>query len=241
MSVFNTDDPSGGKPSVEDFVLKLKEAKGENWADPQTIAKGYLSSQQHIDTLEDELRQLREEKQKNEWTKDVLDKLGERQPTSTAQSQVPASTSDEATPAKTSEDELKSLIEQTLTKQEQERTASENRKSVEEGLRTLYGTEAEAELKTKANELGMSVARLQALAEESPNAFFTLIGQPQKKETNAVPGTQVNTSAGFNSSSKKNWAYYQRLKKENPKLYRGIPVQNEMLAERQRQGDAFYS
>ena len=241
MSVFNTDDQSGEKSSQEDFVSKLKEAKGDNWADPQTIAKGYLSSQKHIDTLEDELRQLREEKQKHDWTKDVLDKLGERQPTSGAQSQAPASTSVEATPAKTSEDELKSLIEQTLTKQEQERTAEQNRKAVEEGLKTLYGTEAGEQLKQKANEIGMSVARLQALAEESPTAFFTLIGEPMKKETNSVPATQVNTSGGFNSSSKKNWAYFQRLRKENPKLYKSIPIQNEMLAERQRQGDGFYS
>lgn len=244
MSVFDTDDQSGKPKDSEqntNWLEQVVEAKGEKFKDPNELAKGYVHAQKHIDDMEAELAELREAKKKGEWTDEVLERLGQRQPTSKGEGQEVAGTSDKATPAAPSEDDLKSLIKDTLTQQEKERTAEQNRQTVEEGLRTLYGTEAKSKLEEKSKELGMSVKRLQALAEESPNAFFTLIGQPPQKETNRIAGNQVNTSAGFDQSGRKNWAYYQKMRREKPKLYRSPQVQNEIIAERQKQGEAFYS
>lgn len=245
MSVFDTQETNEGKPQDSqqntDWLGQVVEAKGEKFKDPNELAKGYVHAQRHIDEMEAELAQLREAKKKGEWTDEVLDRLGQRQPTSRVDGQVNAGTSDKGTPPAPSEDDLKSLIKTTLTEQERERTAEQNRQKVEEGLRTLYGTEAKSRLEEKSKELGMSVKRLQALAEESPTAFFTLIGEPGQKETNRLASTKVNTSSGFDQSGRKNWAYYQKLRREQPKLYRSPAIQNEVISERQKQGEAFYS
>ncbi len=240
MSAFDTDQTKSGE-QPEDFVLKLKEAKGENWENPQTIAKGYLNAQQHIDTLEQELAELKQEKEKGAWTADVLAQLGQRQPASGDEGQGEAGSSGDATPAAPSEEDIKSLIVTTITEQEKHRTAESNLGQVDDGLRTLYGTEAQAELTKRAAELQMPVEDLKQLAERSPTAFWKLFGEAPTKETNASPGSQVNTSGGFNQSDRKNWGYYQKMRKENPQLYRSIQVQNELLEERKKQGDAFYS
>ena len=87
----------------------------------------------------------------------------------------------------------------------------------------------------------MSVDELKEIAQRSPTAFWKLFGEAPQKETNASPGTQMNSAGGFNQSDRKNWGYYQKMRKENPRLYRSLPVQNELLEERKKQGDAFYS
>ena len=133
MSAFDTDQTKSGEQS-EDFVAKLKEAKGENWENPQTIAKGYLNAQQHIDTLQEELDALKEEKQKGAWTADVLAQLGQRQPASGDEGQEGAGSSGDATPAAPSEEDIKSLIVTTITEQEKNRTNSANIAEVDEGM-----------------------------------------------------------------------------------------------------------
>lgn len=246
MSAFDSsnqdDSASQNQNETTDFVAKLREAKGENWGDPQEIAKGYLNAQKHIDTLEDELRDLRENSQKKDWAEEVLTRLEQRQPASREAAQGNnAGASAQETPSSPSADDIKSLIVTTLTEEETKRSKAQNLAEADRQLEQMFGTEAKQKLQEKAAELGMDVSRLQDLAEESPTAFFTLLGQAPTKETNRNPQTQVNTSAGFNHNSRKNWAYYQKMRRENPRQYRSSQIQNEVLQERIKQGEDFYT
>lgn len=246
MSAFDTSDqgeqPTENQNETTDFVAKIKEAKGDKWADPQEIAKGYLNAQKHIDTLEDELRELRENSQKKDWAEEVLSRLEQRQPASRDNAQASnAGASEQETPSSPSADDIKSLIVQTLTEEESKRTKEQNLSHADRQLEQMFGTEAKAKVQQKANELGMPVERMRELAEESPTAFFALLGEAPQKETNSGPRSQLNTSAGFDQSGRKNWAYYQKLRRENPRQYRTPAIQNEMLAERQKQGEDFYT
>ena len=242
MSVFDTSNQGENSEQKTDYVALLKEARGDNWEDPQVIAKGYLEAQKHIDEQKLKLEAATKNADQKNWAEEVISHLDKRTPTSRVDSQGDnAGTSDKGTPPRPSEDELKDLIRDTLTQQEKQRTAEQNIAKVDEGLRTLYGTEATEKLKDKAAEIGMSVDRLKSLAAESPTAFFQLIGEPEQKEKNSVPHNSVNTGSGFNQSGSKSWTYYQKMRRENPKLYRTVQVQNELVEERVKQGDKFYS
>ncbi len=45
-------------PPQDSFVAKLVEAKGENWKDPEVLAKGKLEADNYISELERQLNQM---------------------------------------------------------------------------------------------------------------------------------------------------------------------------------------
>jgi len=237
MSVFEqTDDQSG----TDDYVKQLVELKGETFQDPQAMAKALIAANKHIDRVEAENADMKTNSQKADWAQEVISlmKEGQQAPATPA---VPTNTEGTpvATPAPSTED-VQSLIEQTITAREKDASASQNLQLVDAKMTELFGTEAAATLKERSAAVGMSVSRLQDLAKESPTAFFALIGEGAQKNTNVVPQSQVN-SAGFNSNSgRKNWAYYQKLRKDDAKTYRTPAVQNEIVKERLAQGEKFY-
>jgi hypothetical protein len=143
------------------------------------------------------------------------------------------------TKPKVGEDDLKSLVSQTISALEQEKIVSKNVAFVSEELAKTYGTDATAFVQKKAQELGMSVARLEEIAKESPTAFFTLIGEP-KKEIPSMVKTTVRTEAALQTNtSERNWEYYQRLRRENKNRYFSPEVQQQLLRDKQRLGKNF--
>jgi hypothetical protein len=88
----------------------------------------------------------------------------------------------------------------------------------------------------------LSLAKLEEIASEAPTAFMALVGGPTPKETNSLPQGRVNTNAlaaTQSSLNERNWNYYNKLRKENPKLYRSEQVQSQMMQDRIRLGDKF--
>ena len=171
-------------PSQESYLQKLVETKGENWKDPEVLAKGKLEADGYIKNLEDQLGQMREDLKKQEYQAQILDQLQNKATESTAVkpevSNNNGSTTEGNTNPTLSEEDLKSLVEQTLNQREIDSTVSNNLKLVDEELEKSYGTEAQAKIQEKAQELGMSMERIKEIAAESPNAFFALIGEPKK-------------------------------------------------------------
>lgn len=232
-----TDDQSGEKPT-ESFIEKVVAAKGETFKDPEAIAKGYLASQEHILKLEAENAQLKESSTKNDYMKEVLDRIDAGKSKPTSEEPVSENTGEgTADNQGVTTDQIKDLITATLTQQEAERTASGNLAKTKELMQDAFGTEASKVLLQKQAELGMSKERLDQLASESPTAFMQLMGKAPKKEDNkTVPTSVVQISEG---SGKRDWAYYQKLRRENSKLYYSAEIQNQLMKDRLELGDAF--
>jgi len=55
----NNENQSQETPIQESFLDKLVQAKGENWKDPEVLAKGKLEADGYIKNLEDQLSQMR--------------------------------------------------------------------------------------------------------------------------------------------------------------------------------------
>jgi len=230
----------------ESYVKKLVEARGEKWQDPEVIAKGKFEADNHIKELERQLEELRGDLTKNEYAKQLLETLqGKAEaPTSSnnaeaQQKETQGSTADQNTTGDAGD--LESLVEETIRKREQQQTAQQNLTQVQETLQKAFGTEANKVVQERAKELGMSLDRLQELATESPSAFMKIIGEAPAVENNPVTSSSVNTTAAFNQSNERNWSYYQNLRRTNSKQYYSPKVQNELVKDRQRLGDRFYS
>jgi len=227
----------------ESYLAKLVATKGENWKDPEVLAKGKLEADGYIKNLEDQLKQMREDIQKQDYAKSLLEELQNKATSPTNVKSVVANNdnkggtnTDGNTQPQVSEDTLKSLVERTLTERDRDNTVKQNLAFVDQELEKTYGTEAPAVVQKKAQELGLTVQRLQELASESPNAFFNLIGEPKKSFQPIVQGSVRTEGVNMQSSSERNFDYYQKLRRENKSLYYTPKVQREMMADATRLG-----
>jgi hypothetical protein len=230
-------------PSQESYLQKLVETKGENWKDPEVLAKGKLEADGYIKNLEDQLSQMREDLKKQEYQAQILDQLQNKATESTAVkpevSNNNGSTTEGNTNPTLSEEDLKSLVEQTLNQREIDSTVSNNLKLVDEELEKSYGTEAQAKIQEKAQELGMSMERIKEIAAESPNAFFALIGEPKKTFSPMVQGSVRTEGVNMQASAERDWSYYQKLRRENRNLYYTPKIQQQLMEDKSRLGSKF--
>lgn len=144
-------------PSQESFLDKLVQAKGENWKDPEVLAKGKLEADGYIKNLEDQLSQMREDLKKQEYKNEVLDQLQTKAAeTTAATNEVPnnnSSTKEQNTTATFSEEDLKSLVEKTLGQRELEAKVQGNLKLVDKELEEALALKPRLKSKRKLKSL----------------------------------------------------------------------------------------
>ena len=228
----------------DSFVQKLVEAKGENWKDPEVLAKGKLEADGYIQELETQLNSMREDLSKQDYAKSLLDQLQNKAAESTtANIAMPKNnigdTSDGNTNPNLSEEDLKSLVERTLTERDKDSVVKQNLSLVNEEMEKSYGTDASAKIQDKAKELGLTLERMQEIAAESPTAFFNLIGEPKKNFKPMVQGSVRTEGVNMQASSERDWSYYQNLRRENRSLYYTPKVQRQLMEDKNRLGGKF--
>ena len=226
------------------FLDKLVETKGENWRDPETLAKGKLEADGYIKNLEDQLVQMREDMKKQDYQADLLAQLQNKATETTTVNNGESNNNNgsintQNTTGVVDEDTLKSLVEKTLTQREKNSTVQQNLSQVDKELESSFGTEAAATVQKKAEELGMSMDRLRDIASESPSAFFTLIGQPEKTFSPMVQGSVRTEGVNMQASADRNWSYYQSLRRENPNQYYSPKIQQQLIQDKMKMGDKF--
>ncbi len=224
----------------DSFVAQLV-GEGKKFKDVESLAKGKLEADRHIGEITKTLDELRAELAKQDYAKTLLEQMnkgsdaGAEQPTPNLTS--PSNTENTTQSAS----DIESLVERVITEKEKNRTLNQNLGVVSEEMEKKFGDKAGQVLKTRSQELGMSLDRLKEIAAESPTAFFQLIGvSAQKPSMAAAPQSSVR-SEGFNpNSADRDFDYYQKLRKENRSLYYSPKVQNMLIQDRQRLGDRFY-
>ena len=238
----NTDTTATESQQEGSYLQRIVEAKGDNWKDPEVLAKGKLEADGYIKNLEDQLSQMREDLKKPEYKTEVLEQLQSKAAENTAASNgVPnnSNTETQNTSGTFSEEDLKSLVEKTLGQRELEAKVQGNLQLVDKELEGSFGTEAKAQIEKKATELGMSVDRLRDIAAESPNAFFALIGENKRPANPMVSGSVRTEGVAMQPSTERNFEYYQSLRRENRNLYYSAKTQQQMFEDKARLGEKF--
>ena len=187
---------------------------------------------------------MREDLKKKEYQEEVLEQLQKKATDSTAVNNGAPNNNNsnadgENTTRNISEEDLKSLVEKTLTERDKDSVVKQNLRLVNEEMEKSYGTEATAKIQEKAQELGMSFERMQQIASESPNAFFNLIGEPKKDFRPMVQGSVRTEGVNMQASSERDWNYYQNLRRDNRSLYYTPKVQRQLMEDKGRMGDRF--
>lgn len=225
----------------ESFISQLV-GEGKKFKDLEALAKGKLEADRHIGEITKTLDELRAELAKQDYAKSLLDTMSKGSETRAEQPPpiTPSPSNTENTTQSASD--IESLVEKVITEKEKNRTVSQNIAVVGEEMERQFGDKAGQILKSKSQELGMSIDRLKEIAAESPTAFFQLIGvNAQKKATmNTVTQSSVRSETFNSNSQDRDFDYYQKIRKENRSLYYSPKIQNMMLQDRERLGSRFY-
>lgn len=228
----------------DSFVQKLVEAKGDNWKDPEVLAKGKIEADGYIKELEGQLSNMREDLSKQDYAKDLLEQLQNKAADPiNAKNAMPnndtGGTSEGNTNPSLSEEDLKSLVERTLTERDKDSVVKQNLNLVNEEMEKSYGTDASTKIQDKAKELGLTIERMQEIAAESPNAFFNLIGEPKKDFKPMVEGSVRTEGVNMQASNERDWSYYQNLRRDNRSLYYSPKIQRQLMEDKSRLGSKF--
>jgi len=172
----------------KDHLTQIKNERGEpKYANVEDALKGAAHAQTYIQELKDELEKaksegstLKSELEKRQSVEETLARLTASK--DQAQEETPS-------PQGLDEDKVQQLIQQQLTSAQQNTLKEQNVKTVNDALVNQFKDKAGDQVRAKAQELGLSVERLQEMSQESPKAVLQLFNINQSSKPN-------NTSYG---------------------------------------------
>lgn len=243
MSIFDGQtDQTQTTTDATSWVDKVVGDKGEQFRDPEALAKSLFNSNLHIKTLEEENAKFKERQVQEDFGKQLLEELrrqppasGEPAATDTTNAGGPTENTTQSGP-----EDIKKLVEEAIANREHTRTREQNIAETDKVMRERFGDQAQAELTKRAKELGVEVEYLADVAGKSPSAFLRMIGEAPQVQSNSTVDSTVNTATFSQGSGKRNWAYYKDLMKKDNKRYRSREIQDQMERDYAEQGSTFW-
>lgn len=209
------------------------------------IAKGKVLADQYIDHMkarQDELRtdyaQMREVYNAGPKLKELIDQYSAQQ--SNNQGNLPPA--DDVKPVSFDPKDIEAMLEQKLSQREQLKTEEANYKFVESKLTEHYGPQFQSVLKQQVDQLGLDKDFVNELARKHPTVLFKTLGLDGQKTDGtfqAPPQSTQRRDPFAPSTPRRTNAYYQKLRKDQPALYRTPKIQDQMFKDAVALGDEF--
>ena len=238
----------------EDYTAVLV-GEGKKYKDQNALAFSRLKADEHIARLEREQNELRQELDKRLALEQLIEKI-ESKANQTPPKQVdeqgmaPQTVSHNQNDSNNkgenamSKQDIATMVQEMLSQETSKITQEQNVSKVQEELKKVWGNSYSSTLTKKQEELGLSKEFLSSVAAKSPEAFLKLVGARDKPSNSidvAPPRSSVGSSNHQNVGNEKNYAYYRKMQKENPRLYYSPKVQLEMHNDALRLGENFNS
>lgn len=219
--------------------------EGKKFKDAVSLAKGKLEADKHIERLEGEMQGLREELNQRLSLEKFLDKLEHG-----AEPKAPEVTTPQVQSQTITPEDIAKTVKQILSTEKDVSTRQSNVDFVRSRLQEVWGRDYVSKLEEVAPEVG-GKEFLSSIAETNPKAFLKLVGidqqgrqvTPPVNTDVVVPPKNTTTVTPFGSAAigVKNQAYFQKLRKEDPKKYWAAETQMEMHKIAEQMGEAFFS
>lgn len=215
-----------------DLDLGFNDLVGEDkkYKEPDALAKGYANLERHARTLEAENASTRAERDTLKAATNNHSGNSENSGQEPARQPDPAGTPPNS-PTPSKDVDFRSQIKDEIRALNEEDRGKANMDIAARKLVELYGNEAGASdaIRKRADELGVSVEWLRDSASRSPQAFYATMGVNENEGVDRrtpSPNSQVRL---VDNQGTKNFEYYDRIRKDDPKLYFTPAIQTEML------------
>lgn len=209
------------------IIAKWKDKPREELESAKAESDIYIKTlTARFDDLKKDYLEIKDQQQASAQLKELIEQFKSRPPNDdTVRTQQDIVNQ----PAIKSED-IERLVREQLTKHQTSLKQQQNLDTVQARLKEHFGNDYQSVYKQRLDNLGLSPEYADDLAKNYPTVFmktFELESRPQNV-SNSLPKSQQRMSSYTPSTIKKDWNYYQELKKTNPKLYLDPKIANEM-------------
>jgi hypothetical protein len=233
-NLFTPTDPT----TIPENAYEVLVGEDKKYKDNEALARSKMESDNFIRNLQRELKELRDASSKAATLEEVrttlLAELKASKDTSLVQPPV-------TPPEPDDNPDIETIVSTLLEKKDQERRRMSNQEKVTKTLQDRFGEDAQAHLSQKAKELSVSLDYLAKVANESPEAFFRLVGIDAPKTATGLPAPRPTQAAPLPQGGVRNKSYYDKLKASNPTDYFSQKTQMQMYKDWMAQGETFNS
>lgn len=213
--------------------------EGKKYKDSEALAKSRIEADAFILRLQNENAVIRAELQKRDSVEEAVKRLTQRQPAQDTVEEAPPPAPGSHKDGLTLED-VEALLQHKLADREAQNRQKTNSQIVIDELKSRFGSQWKAVLKAKQEELGVTEQYLEEQARVAPKALLALVGSGPRSDSFTPPSGSFDTSKRPQTTSSKNFAYFEKIRLTSPTEYWKPHVQNEMHKEAIKQGDAFW-
>lgn len=233
MNLLEAADPTAA--IREESLLKWKDKSAED------LLKKAVEADIHIKNLEREnaekhqmYTQVYDELQTKAKLEDLLDRMQNQPP-------VALPLANEVKQPEVDMNKMKDFFKEEISSYEKQKREVENFGLVQSKLKERYGDNYAHVLTDQYNQLGLSNEDMNSLATKSPEAYFRMLGLNDRPRENyqTPPRTNQRNDSFAPKVQKRDWWYYQEMRKTNPKLYLDPKISAQMERDAQELGAAF--
>lgn len=240
MSVFEEtkpqESPTAKELSNEEILTNLV-GEDKKFKTVEDLARGKKESDDFIERLLSEKEEMRKELQKAITMEELKTQLTSKEEPSTEKTEP---SNFERNEGSLSEDVVQKMLDERLNEFKTSSVQEQNEAETVKKLRDIYGDDDNIRmaLSQKSREIGVPMDELKNYARTNPNL---LLGLMKPEVSTPKPSPSVDTGKIPTTGSKKNYAYYEKIRKEDKNLYYSAKIQQEMHKAAQEQGEGFYS
>lgn len=177
-------------PELQEYV-----GEGKKYKSVDEVYKAFPNAQKHIQTLEEENRQIKEELSKRKAAEEILNDiqngLGQQQGITPPVSQP-------------NTQDISQIVRQELERKQQEDFYRQNQTVIVNEFKKHYGDKAQEVFEKLAIDNGVPITTLNQLAATSPNAIYKLAGiSPMKATQSGSIQSDINTQTTFKKEEQK--------------------------------------
>lgn len=221
----------------ESVIEKWKDKPHEELLAAKAESDLYIETMKaRLDDLRKDYLELKEQQQTGAQLKELIDRLDSRDPN------TPLNTPEEKPiqPGIKPED-VTALVQQEIAKNNRLSEQQKNFNEMQAKLREQFGDNYADAYKQRLDTLGLSKDFADELAKNYPAAFMRTFGldAPSTQVNNSLPRSSVRQTSFSTSAPKRDWNYYQELKKSNPRLYLDPKIAVQMHDDAIALGDDF--
>lgn len=234
----NEIDPN--KTYYEDLV-----GDGKTFKDNEALAKGKYMADMHIKLLEKRMDELRadylkvQEQGQTQAKLEELIKTLETRPASSANPSERGSDNKPTFDLNEIDTLMSKKLEQGLTAYEQANRQKENTKIVVDKLKERYGSNYQDTVKQQIQSLGMTEEMFNTMVKDAPSALLRTLGIDGQTRENFQSPPRSENQFQFRGAPKRTWAYYEEMKRKNPRLYYNPKTLTQLEKDALALGDAF--
>lgn len=224
-------------PEVQN-AYEVLVGEGKKFRDPEALAKAKLQSDNFILQLQRENAELREKAQRAASLEEIKTQILsgiKQEPSVVPPAQQPVEQPQPPT-------NLEEIVNKALETKEAQRKAQTNREVVTQAMKEKFGADAQIILNEKAGELGLSLDYLAKVANDSPAAFFRLIGVDTNRTP--APNSPAPRSSTYVAPDQRNvertQSWYANEKKKVSDRAALKRLQDQEMADAMRLGEKFF-